>query len=210
MYIFNNSYSYNFDIADFVTIHVCWKEFFWNSTCFIYIYVPRKKSVVNVVGKRNNAFSEGVLRYRYWRDVTSEAMMKRPWPTRCTTQTSRRTNSYVKFIHAVFTIARHLSIIDISFSLFSSFLPVISTLYSDLRQLSRFPLSPIHIHHTFPHNPRKCIKQIKRCRLRSAYQCCFYRIGARQTSAPFFRPFFSNHCVLSVEQAPPVSMSPAT
>lgn len=41
--------------------------------------------------------------------------------------------------------------------------------------------------------PKICTIQIKRRRLRSAYQCCFYRIGARQTSARFTLlppPFF--------------------
>lgn len=54
-----------------------------------------------------------------------------------------------------------------------------------------FP-SPKRVPRLFP--PKICAIQIKRRRLRSAYQCCFYRIGARQTSArftllppPFFR-----------------------
>lgn len=41
-----------------------------------------------------------ILRCRYRRDVTSEAMMKRPRPTRSTTRTFRRANPYVKFIRA--------------------------------------------------------------------------------------------------------------
>jgi len=158
--------------------------------------------MVNAAVGRNNAHSERILRYRYRRDVTSKAMMK-PAATGKIYDANFPPREFVREIHsrwqtfgARFSIGWHLSIIEIL--VFPPFSTVIGA--SPFRQSPfcclptsvnppAFPASPKHV---LP-APENASSQIKRRRLRSAYQCCFYRIGARQTSARssfLFRPFF--------------------
>lgn len=129
---------------------------------------------------------------------------------------SRRANPYVKFIHTVFTIAWHLSIIDTCILFLSPSLLFLSSRYQ--RSSSRSPPTPslfllpqIHTSTTSP-QPSKMHQTNKTTQTAQRISMLFLscRRATNEHGSPFFRPFFSNHCVLSVEQAPPVSMSPAT
>lgn len=130
------------------------------------------------------------LRKRWWNGHDQQDL-RRGLPSR---ESVREIHSHGQ-TSTQFSIGWHLSIIGtLVFSFFRyrlyPFLFIGALWLSpDLRQLTRFfPSLSV-----FPTPPKICTIQIKRRRLRSAYQCCFYRIGARQTSARFtlLPPLFS-------------------
>lgn len=73
-----------------------------------------------------------------------------------------------------------------------------------------FPSSPKRVLETPPENMHHTNKTTQAAQRISMLFLSYRRATNERTIHPSSVPFFSNHCVLSVEQAPPVSMLSAT